>query len=276
MTDTLHTAAEESVPDFLFRAVYGSYVLLAFAVIGILTLIAVALIPGLGLARRRALAHHAAAFFFTVAGLPLRVRGLEQLPEGPCVLVANHASYLDGVVLKAALPARFCFVIKKEIVSVPLAATLLRRIGSEFVDRFNRHAGAMDARRLIKAASLGQSLVFFPEGTFTTEPGLARFHSGAFATAARAGVPVVPAVIRGTRRVLPSHLTLPRWHRIEVQVLAPIAAADAEGRSASVEASRDQARAGILALLDEPDLAATDGVAGLAPQTPAPQRVDRN
>lgn len=248
------SAPQESAACSLCRALYGSYAILVFLLLGISTLIAVSLIPGLGLARRRALAHWGAAGFFTVAGLPLKVHGLEHLPPGPCVLVANHASYLDGVVLKAALPARFCFVIKKEIVKVPLAATLLRRIGSEFVDRFNRHAGAMDARRLIKAASTGQALVFFPEGTFTEQPGLSRFHSGAFATALRADVPVVPAVIRGTRSVLRSDRLLPRRQSIDVCILPPIPALDVQGSRLTVEDARDLARERILAVLNEPDL----------------------
>jgi 1-acyl-sn-glycerol-3-phosphate acyltransferase len=264
----LTPADDDSTLGFLSRAAYGTYVWSVFFVLGSLTLLAVSLIPGLSLPRRRALAHQAARLFFRVAGMPMHISGLAHLPPGPCILVANHASYLDGVVLKAALPARFCFVIKKEIVKVPLAATLLRRIGSEFVDRFNRHAGAMDARRLIKAASTGQSLVFFPEGTFTEVPGLARFHSGAFATAARAQVPVVPAVIRGTRRILPSHLMLPRWSRIEVEILLPIAPTDAHGQAIGGEATRVEARDRILTVLGEPDLGENAVIAALESRTP--------
>ena len=102
---------------------------------------------------------------------------------------------------------------------MPLAGLLLRRIGSEFVDRFNRHAGGMDARRSFKAADAGQALAFFPEGTFLAEPGLGKFHSGAFAIAARADLPVVPLVIRGTRHILPCGRFLPRPGRIDIQVL---------------------------------------------------------
>ena len=83
------------------------------------------------------------------------------------MVVANHASYLDGVVMAAALPPRFGFVIKREMNDVPVAGLLLRRIGSEFVDRFNRHKGGTDARRVLRTAASGHSLVFFPEGTFT-------------------------------------------------------------------------------------------------------------
>src|SRR4029077_17949110 len=110
----------------------------------------------------------------------------------------------DGIVLTAALPPRFGFVIKREMATVPLAGAVLRRLGSEFVERFNRQRGAADARRVLRNASNGHSLVFFPEGTFTRTPGLLKFHTGAFATAMRAGCPVVPAVVRGTRRAFPA------------------------------------------------------------------------
>ena len=71
-------------------------------------------------------------------------------------MVSNHASYLDGVVFTAALPPRFGFVIKREMKPVPLAGLLLRRLGSEFVERFDRHQGAADARRVLRNATSGQ------------------------------------------------------------------------------------------------------------------------
>ena len=147
--------------------------------------------------------------------------------------------------------------------SVPLAGVLLRRIGSEFVDRFNRHAGGMDARRLIKAADSGQALVFFPEGTFVARPGLGKFHTGAFAIAARVKLPVVPLTIRGTRHILPSGRFLPRPGRIEIQFL-PAIRVPADLDSAAVAAmTREESRRRILAHLDEPDLGDSDGLAPL-------------
>src|SRR5690606_17196280 len=160
------TDASQRAPTTVFRSVleiiFGVYALLVFLVFGLSAFVAV-LLP-LGIKARRHIAHFAARAFFTVAGLRIRMIDENLLPNGPCVVVANHASCLDGIVLKAALPARFSFVIKKEFGRVPLAGLLLRRIGSEFVDRFNRHAGGMDARRLLKAADAGQALAFFPAG----------------------------------------------------------------------------------------------------------------
>lgn len=246
-----------SQPLRLVRAlgdvIYGGYTVFAFVTLALLTLLFL-LVPGVGIGRRRTIAHGMARLFFMVAGLRIVFLNREALPETACVVVANHASYLDGVVLKAALPARFSFVIKKEVSKVPLAGLLLKRIGAEFVDRFNRHAGAMDARRLMKAATSGRALAFFPEGTFLEQPGLGKFHTGAFAIAARAGLPVVPLTIRGTRHILPSGRFLPRPGAIEIRVLPTVPAAPSADPE-SISQLRDSARTRILAALGEPDLA---------------------
>jgi 1-acyl-sn-glycerol-3-phosphate acyltransferase len=208
-----------------------------------------------GLERRRAVARTMSRTLLRVAGMPLVVKRAERIPEGQCVIVSNHASYLDGLVFTAALPPRFGFVIKREMERVPMAGTLLKRLGHEFVERFNRNRGGVDARRVLRTASNGHSLVFFPEGTFSALPGLGKFHAGAFTVAARAGCPVVPAVIRGTRRALPPKKGWPHPGRIEIEFLEPILAESTAPADAAVEL-RDKARLAILEELDEPDLAA--------------------
>jgi 1-acyl-sn-glycerol-3-phosphate acyltransferase len=239
-----------SVP---LRLLYGIYAVVVFVCVVIVALVGVLLLPTLRL--RRATARTAARAFFLFAGMPLRVTGKEQLPAGQAVVVANHASYLDGVVMCAALPPRFGFVIKREMNDVPVAGFLLRRIGSEFVDRFNRHKGGTDARRVLRTAASGHSLVFFPEGTFRSEIGLGKFHTGAFAIAARAACPVVPAVILGTRRNMPATRILPRPGALEVRYGTPIAAIAPAADVDPVLVLRDRSREAILAELGEPDLA---------------------
>ena len=252
------------------RLVYALWTLLAFLAIGLSALLLLLLLPGLP-ARRRAAGALARAFLW-LAAMPLTVRGAQHLPAGQCVVVCNHASYLDGIVLSAALPPRFGFVIKREMASVPLAGTALKRLGSEFVERFNRQRGAADARRVLRNADHGHSLVFFPEGTFTRTPGLLKFHTGAFATAVRAGCPLVPAVLTGTRRALPPSGGLPRPGAIAMQILAPLPGVD-PGDDQAAARLRERARAAILAALGEPDLTYSDDT-GRPPGT-APARSAR-
>jgi 1-acyl-sn-glycerol-3-phosphate acyltransferase len=233
------------------RLVYAPWAALVFLAMGLAALALLALLPGV--ARRRAAARAVARVFLRLAGMPVTLSFPERIPAGQCVVVSNHASYLDGLVLTAALPPRFAFVIKREMDAVPLAGALLRRLGSEFVERTDRNRGAADARRVLRNVAGGHSLVFFPEGTFTPTPGLLRFRTGAFASAARAGCPVVPVVVRGTRRALPPSGALPRPGRITVEIL-PSLTAEGSDTEAAIGELRDRARAMILGALGEPDL----------------------
>jgi 1-acyl-sn-glycerol-3-phosphate acyltransferase len=232
--------------------VYGVYAYVMFLVLGLSTLVGMAL-PGLE--RRRAVARAMSRALLRFIGMPLVVKSLERVPEGQCVIVSNHASYLDGLVFTAALPPRFGYVIKREMAGVPMAGTLLKRLGHEFVERFNRNRGGADARRVLRTATSGNSLVFFPEGTFNARPGLGKFHLGAFTAAVHAGCPVVPAVIRGTRRAFPPKKTWPHPARIEIEFLEPIVP-DATAHDKAVVELRERARLAILGELKEPDLAA--------------------
>jgi 1-acyl-sn-glycerol-3-phosphate acyltransferase len=211
------------------QPLYSAYCVGLFIVMGLTVLVINLFLPSLR--RRRLVAGVLSRAFLRAAGIPFAVDGLNRLPQVPCVVVANHASYIDGLVAAAALPPDFAFVIKKEMVRVPLAGLLLRRLGSQFVERFNRHKGGVDARRVLKLAATGQSLVFFPEGTFNEIRQIGKFLGGAFTTAARSDMPVVAMAIHGTRAVLPpGGLTLHR-RPIRVEILEILTASDARQRS---------------------------------------------
>lgn len=203
-----------------------------------------------GLRARRAAAGFVCRAWFRLCGMPVRRVAVDRLPDGACIIVANHASYLDGPLLFAHLPPRFGFVIKKEASRAPVLGLLLRRLGHHFVERSNRHEGAGDARRILRSLEQGEAVAFFPEGTFHTVPGVARFHGGAFALAARTGLPVAPVAIRGTRTVLGGGRAWPRWGRIEIEVLEPLPAKAGAGDAAV--SLRDAARAAIAAGCGEP------------------------
>ena len=162
----------------------------------------IAAAPGLGLRRR--IARACARLALALTGLTPRLTGAQQLAglDAPLIVVANHASYLDALILTAVLPPRFAYVAKQELLRKPLAAIPLRRLGSAFVERFDSARGAEDTRALEERLRAGESMVFFPEGTFKREPGLLPFRMGAFMLAARTGAPVLPVSLIGTRTLL--------------------------------------------------------------------------
>lgn len=230
--------------------IYAIYTWFVFVVLVLAAIVCVLLVPGLE--RRRRLASLCARVALRLAGITTAVPGLEKLPPGDCVVVANHASYLDGIIVQGYLPPRFSYVIKGEMQNFPLVGLMLRRIGSKFVERFEASGSARDARQLLRAASAGESLAFFPEGTFIEEPGLGRFRPGAFAAAIKAGVPVVPVVISGSRHILPAETLLPRHGHLRLEVLNPIEPGHVAFTSS--KALAELARQRILEVLEEPDL----------------------
>ncbi len=202
-----------------------------------------------------ALGRAAARLFLWLSGTPLVVRGRENLPRGgPSILVANHASYLDGIILVAALPQPYRFVAKRELDEWLISRVYLRRLGAEFVERFEARQSAQDAERMAAATAAGRALAFFPEGTFKRMAGLLPFHLGAFAAAARAHAPVVPVAIRGSRGILRAGQWFPRRGAVVVTIGTPIPPpAVAPGSFAAAVALRDAAREHILRHCGEPD-----------------------
>jgi 1-acyl-sn-glycerol-3-phosphate acyltransferase len=234
----------------LLEGAWGLYTWVIFLLCVLISLLTVTIVPGLE--RRQRWTTRSSRAAFVLSGIPVEINGLEALPEGHCVVVANHASYIDGPLLKGFLPGRFSFVIKGEMRNIPVVHFLLRRAGSRFVERFTTAGSTRDARQIVKAAQGGQSLVFFPEGTFIKEPGVGRFRAGAFAAATKGQMPVIPVAISGTRRMMSSGQLLPRPCRIRVDILAPISP-DHETFADSRQLA-EVARQAILNVLDEPDL----------------------
>lgn len=228
---------------------YGIYAALAMLAVSLLFAPFVLLLPTLAL--RRAAGRLAVRLGMALAFVPVRVRGLEHLPAGPCIVVSNHASYLDGPLMTAALPGRFTFVVQHGAADWPLAGPIIRRMGVTFVNRASARAGASQTRMLIRRLEEGASLVIFPEGTFAGPPGLLRFRKGAFLMAVHAGVPVVPAVIRGTRRVFGEGQRLLRHGSVDIEVFAPLQPGG-DHRHA-VDALLAESRRVVLAHCGEPD-----------------------
>jgi acyl carrier protein len=235
------TAAERLYAAYLW-ALFSAFALGAIAALTV---------PGI--ARRRRAVRLLARALLRATGLPVLVRGLENFPPEPVMVVTNHSSYVDSFLLFATLPDGLCFVAKRELADYPVVGALLRAYGIRFVEREDAERGVRDSRELSRAAEQGESLVFFPEGTFTRAPGLLPFRMGAFVVAAAAGMPVLPVAVRGTRSVLRDGDWLPRRGVIQITAGPPFRP---QGKDwAAAIALRNRARAEILAHCGEPDIA---------------------
>ena len=233
--------------------IYAAWVWLCFLLLALPTLAAAALPhnPARGWRISRVMARS----FLRLCRLPLVVQGLEHLPASvPFVMAANHASYLDGLVLLAALPERgYSFAAKRELSLAFLPRLFLRSIGTDFVERADVRQSVEDASRLAEAVRAGRSLIFFAEGTFTRTAGLLPFRMGAFVVAAQTGVPLLPVTIRGARSLLRDGSWFVRRGAIAVTIAAPLMPRGSDWNAAV--ALRDAARAQILQHCGEPDLA---------------------
>ena len=191
--------------------------------------------------------------FLFLAGIRLDIEGTENLPEDiPCILVANHSSYLDGLVLVAALRGCYGFVAKRELENSIISRLYLQRMGSEFVERFDYQQGLEDTGRIRESVMKGRSLIFFPEGTFSRRAGLMQFKIGAFLVGAQTSTTVVPVTIRGTRSILHPGHWFPRQGAVSITII-PGLKEDGTDWDAAIRL-KDAARAEILQHCGEPDM----------------------
>jgi acyl carrier protein len=241
------------IASAIAQVAYGLYGWLVFSVLSIGGVAAFALLADAS-ARHR-FVHRLAQAVMRLMGIPVTVEGLERLPaDGAAVIVVNHASYADAIVLAAMLPATVHFAAKAEFARTPLLGYVLRSLGAYFVERVDAARGVEDTRELAAALRRGARIVMFPEGTFSRAPGLAPFRLGAFVASAEVDVPIVPIVLRGTRSLLREHRWLPIRHPVEVSILPAVMPAGRDW-SAAVRL-RDQVRNAMLRVCGEPDLAA--------------------
>jgi 1-acyl-sn-glycerol-3-phosphate acyltransferase len=226
-------------------AAYAWSVLIA---LGIPTWILVAVLPTVG--RRWWAVRGAGRAVGRLTGTSVRVAGERLEGTGPKVLVANHPSFIDGLVVGLCAKEPLCFVAGDEFASQRIAGPFLRRLGCAFVHRADPERMASDVTALSSIAAEGRSLVFFPEGSLDRSAGIRPFHLGAFTVATGAGVPVVPLGIRGSRDVVRPGEKLPRRGEVEVVVGSPIAP-EGSGWEATLR-QREESRAAVCTLSGEP------------------------
>jgi acyl carrier protein len=201
-----------------------------------------------------ALARAAARAILAAVGMRVTVHGAEQLPPtGPCVIISNHSSYLDGLVVLGILRRDCCFAAKRELLDQSIPRLFLRRIGALFVSREESLESVASADAMAQAVQAGEALIVFAEGTFTRAPGLLPFHLGGFMAAAAAQAPTIPMAIRGTRSALRDGQWFPMRRPLSVEIGPPIPAPAGLKPLDAALRIRVLARAYISAHCGEPD-----------------------
>ena len=238
---------------------YASWCWLLYSLLAPVVAILVLTLPAEKL--RWSVMRYAVKILAGLTGTKIRLNGLDKFPDTtkPCVFVSNHASYLDVYVLTAIINRPLSFIAKAELKAKTVLYILLKRINTLFVERFDQQKGLADAKLLSEKGWAGRSLFFFPEGTFMRMPGLLPFRMGAFETATRVGIPVVPIAIRGTRSILRAGSWFPRHGTVAVTIGKPIypeippTGQEQDTWSAAL-CLRDKTRQWILLHCGEPDL----------------------
>ena len=184
------------------------------------------------------------------SGVRVRVLHPERLPPARgLVVVSNHESYADILVLLANLPLSVRLMAKRSVFRVPVLGWSIRAAGFVPVDRGIRSRGAATVEAALKLLKRGRSIVLFPEETRTRDGELLPFKPGAALLALRSGFPLLPVAVAGTRRVLPRGTLDMTPGRVVLSIGEPIPVAGRSVRERD-ELTRE-ARHAISSLRDE-------------------------
>ncbi len=177
-----------------------------------------------------------------MSGVPVRVEGRERLASAEsAVIVANHESFADILVLLSCLPMQVRFLAKRSVFRVPVLGWSIRAAGFIPVDRGDRRRSAATVEAALARLQGGRSVVIFPEETRTRTGDLLPFKKGAALLALRSGLPLLPVGIAGTRRVLPRESLLPTSGPVAVVIgeLIPVTGLEAKDRARLTDTARE-------------------------------------
>jgi 1-acyl-sn-glycerol-3-phosphate acyltransferase len=137
-----------------------------------------------------------------LAGVRVRVVGLEHIPPGVCIFAANHVSNMDPLAFIPAIPRRVSILAKNDVFRIPILSKAMQLAKFIAVDRADRGAAAESVDLAVQYLKEGLSFAIYPEGTRSRDGHLLSFKKGAFVMAIQAGVPIVPVSIVGAQSLM--------------------------------------------------------------------------
>lgn len=167
--------------------------------------------------------HMSARYIFKLGMCSIHLDGKENLTtQAPMVFVCNHASYLDALLLIAVLPPGVLFTAKSELSKAPIIRTFVNNLGYLIVERMHFTKSIENEKQIEKAIQDKNSVLIFPEGTFTYARGLRPFKLGAFNIAVETKTPLCPISLSGTRSFLRDGSYLLNPGKLKVTIGKPI------------------------------------------------------
>jgi 1-acyl-sn-glycerol-3-phosphate acyltransferase len=156
-------------------------------------------------------------------GCPIIIKGEKNLlKQQTMIYVANHMSYIDTLVLAGILPNDVLIVGKKELLNTPFLRKFMQKLEHLTVDRADFFESISDTNIITTKLVAGNSILLFPEGTFSSNAGLRPFKLGAFKIATETGFPICPISLRGTRQIQRGSSMLLKPQPIHVWIGKPI------------------------------------------------------
>ena len=151
-----------------------------------------------------------------------RIEGLENLPDGPVLLISNHEGNFDIPVLLSSIPKPFGFISKKEVKKLPVIPVYMEEMNCVFLDRTDRRSAFKSIADSVEKLKEGHSILIFPEGTRSKGEGIGEFKSGFMRMAKDSGVPIVPIAIHGTAGIMEKNNNKIHPATVRVRVLSPV------------------------------------------------------
>lgn len=162
-------------------------------------------------------------FFFVFTGVRRKFSGKEHFKKGAnYIVICNHNSFMDVPLSSPGIPVPNKTIAKTEMAKIPLFGMIYKR-GSVLVDRKSEESRRQSFAKMKEVLNTGLTMCIYPEGTRNkTSLPLQRFHDGAFRLAVETKKDIIPAVIFGTKNVLPRKPFYFWPHKVEMHFLPPV------------------------------------------------------